>query len=105
MTIFAQQTGSLAGKVVDAATGEALPGVNVILKGTYYGAATNINGNFRIDNISIGNYNVDISLIGYKTFQFTSISIEANKTTQLDVELEETDLTLEQDVVVIGAKP
>ena len=104
-TIFAQQTGNLAGKVVDAATGEALPGVNVILKGTYYGAATSINGNFRIENISVGNYNVDISLIGYKTFQFTSVNIEANKTTQLDVELEETVLTLEQDVVVIGDKP
>ncbi len=103
--LLAQQSGNLSGKVVDAANGEALPGVNVIIKGTYYGAATDIEGNFRINNISIGKYNVDISLIGYKTFQFTGVSIETNKTTRLDIKLEETVLTLEQDVVVIGDKP
>jgi len=105
ISLFAQQTGKLSGTVLDAATGESLPGVNVILKGTYYGAASNINGIFSIDNISVGIYNVDVSLIGYKTFKFTSIEIEAGKTTQLDVNLEETVLTLEQDVVVIGEKP
>ncbi|NNL21288.1 MAG: TonB-dependent receptor [Ignavibacteriaceae bacterium] len=105
VSVFAQQTGKLSGTVVDAATGESLPGVNVILKGTYYGAASNINGRYTIDNISTGAYNVDVSLIGYKTFRFTSIKIESGKTTQLDVNLEETVLTLEQDVVVIGDKP
>ena len=105
LSLFAQQVGNIAGKVIDADTGEELPGVNVMLKGTYYGAATDINGNFKISNISVGSYNVDVSLIGYKTFQFTGIKIETNKTTQLDVKLEETVLTLEQDVVVIGDKP
>jgi len=104
-SLFAQQTGNLAGNVIDATSGESLPGVNVILKGTYYGAATDINGNFNISNISVGSYNIDVSLIGYKTFQFTGIKIEPNKTTRLDVKLEETVLTLEQDVVVIGDKP
>ena len=105
LTLFAQQTGSLSGKVTDAANGEPLPGVNIILKGTYYGTASDINGNFNITNISVGSYNVDISLIGYKTFQFTGTKIESDKTTRLDVKLEETVLTLEQDVVVIGEKP
>ena len=103
--LFSQQTGNLQGKVTDSATGEALPGVNIILRGTYHGAATDINGNYNIANIAVGSYNVDVSLIGYKTFQFTGIKIDANKTTQLDVQLEETVLTLEQDVVVIGEKP
>ena len=101
----AQQTGSLSGNVTDAKTGESLPGVNVLLKGTYHGAAADINGNFNITSIPVGTYNVDISLIGYKTYQYTGIKIESNKTTRLDVKLEETVLTLEQDVVVIGEKP
>ncbi len=104
-SLLAQQVGNLAGNVVDAATGEPLPGVNVILKGTYYGAATDLNGNFQISNISAGSYNVDVSLIGYKTFQYTGIKIDDGKTTKLNVKLEETVLTLEQDVVVIGEKP
>src|SRR5574338_786551 len=105
ISIFSQSTGNLSGLVKDAKTGEALPGVNVIIKGTYYGAATDIHGKFRINNISIGNYNIDISLIGYKTVQYTGIQIEADKTKELDVKLEETVLTLDQDVVVIGEKP
>lgn len=104
-TISFAQTGNLAGKVKDKATGEELPGVNIILKGTYYGAATDVNGNFRINNISTGSYTVEISFIGYKTVQFTGIEIEPNRTKQLDVDLEESVLTLEQDVVVIGDKP
>ncbi len=99
------QTGTLIGNVHDAKSGEELPGVNVILKGTYYGAATDINGKFKINNISVGNYNVVISLIGYKTVQFTGIQILSDKTKELDVKLEETVLTLDQDVVVVGEKP
>ncbi|RPI72158.1 MAG: TonB-dependent receptor [Ignavibacteriales bacterium] len=99
------QTGNLAGKVTDASNGDELPGVNIILKGTYYGAATDLNGDFRINNISAGEYTVEISFIGYKTIQFTGLAIESNRTKQLDVKLEESVLTLGQDVVVIGDKP
>ncbi len=101
----AAQSGTLIGNVHDAGTAEALPGVNVILKGTYYGAATDVDGKFKITGISPGNYNVAISLIGYKTVQFTGIEIIAGKTKELDVKLEETVLTLDQDVVVVGEKP
>ena len=105
VSLSGQETGNLAGKIVDAKSGDGLPGVNIILKGTYYGAATDINGNFIINSISIGNYTVQISYIGYKTMQFTGIKIEENKTKQLDVNLEESVLTLSQDIVVIGDKP
>lgn len=105
VNIYSQQAGNLSGLVVDAATGETLPGVNIIIKGTYYGAATDFNGKFRINNISVGSYNVTVSLIGYKTVEYTGISIEPNKTKELDIKLEETVLTLGQDVVVIGDKP
>ena len=105
ISIFGQESGNIAGKIIDAKSGEGLPGVNIILKGTYYGAATDINGNFKINSISTGNYTVEISYIGYKTIQYTGTKIEAGKTKQLDVKLEESVLTLAQDVVVIGDKP
>jgi outer membrane receptor protein involved in Fe transport len=104
-SLFAQQTGNIEGVVVDSKTGEKLPGVNIILKGTYYGAATDINGKYRINGITVGNYNVRISLIGYTSVEYTGIEIEPNKTKQIDVNLVETVLTLDQEVVVIGDKP
>ncbi len=99
------QSGNLAGTVLDASTGEALPGVNIILKGTYYGAATDVDGKFKINNISTGTYNIEISFIGYKTVQYTGFEIDANKTKELDIKLEESVLTLGQDVLVVGDKP
>ncbi len=48
---------------------------------------------------------LNVSLIGYKTVEYTGTEIEPNKTKQVDVNLEETVLTLDQEVVVIGDKP
>jgi outer membrane receptor protein involved in Fe transport len=105
LSIFGQGKGNLIGKVTDAKSGEELPGVNIILKGTYYGAATDINGKFRINGISEGQYNIQVSLIGYKKVEYTGFEIDANKTIELNVKLQETVLSLGQDVVVVGDKP
>ena len=105
VSILAQERGNLSGKIIDKANGESLPGVNVILKGTYYGAATDINGSFKIEGISVGNYTLEISFIGYKTIQFTGVEILPNKTKHFDIEMEESVLSLGQEVVVIGEKP
>ena len=51
---FAQERGSMRGKVIDSATKEGLVGVNVIIKGTYYGATTDLEGNYEIKNVSHG---------------------------------------------------
>lgn len=103
--VAAAEKGAIKGKVVDAKTNETLPGVNIIAKGTYYGAATDFNGAFLMDNVTPGTYTVEVSLIGYKTVQYTGIKVTEGKTTTIDVKLEETVLTLDQDIVVVGDKP
>ncbi|OGU84257.1 MAG: hypothetical protein A2W11_15085 [Ignavibacteria bacterium RBG_16_35_7] len=99
------QSGNIAGKVKDRKSGEELPGVNIILKGTYYGAASDFNGNYSIKGINPGTYNMEVSFIGYKTIQYTGTLVESGKTKQIDIELEESVLTLGQDVVIVGEKP
>jgi hypothetical protein len=66
LLLLAQGKGRIVGTVTDAKSGEPLPGVNILLKGTYYGAATDFNGKFRIEDIAPGTYTVSVSLIGYK---------------------------------------
>jgi hypothetical protein len=102
---FGQLKGSLKGKVTDAKTGEALPSVNITVKGTYYGNVTNLNGEFTVTNINPGTYIVDVSLIGYKTVEYTALKLEPGETKTLDVKLEETLLSIGQEVVIIGEKP
>ena len=43
-------TGKVVGTIKDKETGEALPGVNVILVGTFQGAASDIDGYYFINN-------------------------------------------------------
>ena len=97
--------GSIKGKITDSKTNETLPGVNVTIKGTYYGAASNLDGLFTIQNVNPGTYIVEVSLLGYKAVQFTGVKVAAGEVTPLEVKLEETSLSLGQEVVIIGDKP
>lgn len=97
--------GTIKGKITDSGTGEALPSVNVTVKGTYYGAATDFDGNFTIANISAGVYTIEVSLLGYKTTQFTAFKVTAGETATLNVKLDQTVLSLGQEVVIVGERP
>ncbi len=105
VSVYCQTTGKITGKIVDAANNEPLIGVNILLKGTYYGAATDVDGKFTIANVAPGNYNITVSFIGYKSMEFTGYKVEAGKTRVLNVKMNQTALTLDHDVVVIGSKP
>ena len=59
------QTALLSGTVTDDA-GLPLPGVNVILTEVGLGAATDLDGNYRIAQIPAGAYEVAFSAIGYR---------------------------------------
>ena len=102
---MAQKTYTLQGKITDSETGEPLPGATIMLKGTYYGTSTDLNGIYRIPGIKEGTYNLEISLIGYKIIQCTAL--EVNDAAQLtnDFKLQPSALSLGTDIVVIGEKP
>ncbi|OYU82186.1 MAG: SusC/RagA family TonB-linked outer membrane protein [Flavobacterium sp. BFFFF1] len=60
---FAQ--GTLSGKVTDQASGQPLPGVNVVIQGTQNGTSTDMDGNFSLSNVKRGDKLV-FSFVGYK---------------------------------------
>ena len=95
----------IRGVVTDIKTKEPLGGVNVMLRGTYYGAATNSNGEFVILDISPGSYDVSVQMIGYTVKLFSGIELKENERKKLDVGLESTVLALGQEITVIGEKP
>jgi outer membrane receptor protein involved in Fe transport len=103
--VMAQKTYVLQGKITDAHNTEGLPGANVMLKGTYYGAATDITGNYKISGVKAGTYNLEISLIGYKIIQLTGLVVNDSSLLTNDFKLESSALSLGTDIVVIGEKP
>jgi len=103
--LFAGNTGKIAGRVTDAQTGEPIVGVNVIIEGTYLGAATDINGNYVIINVPPGTYRVKASAIGYKTVVKEGVKVSIDLTTRVDFQLEPTVIELGQEVVVFAERP
>lgn len=79
-------SGSIKGTVRDATTGDALPGANVLLKGTSLGASTDLNGYFSISDVPSGSYTVRVSYIGYDNRQF-KVTVENGKTIVENVRL------------------
>ena len=103
--LFGQEKGLIPGTVNDHKSGEPLAGVNVMVKGTYYGDATDPNGNYIIESVNKGTYNIEASIIGYKVVLQTRIRVEYGKKTTVNFSMEETVLTIGEEVVVLGSKP
>ncbi len=95
--------GSIAGTVQDE-YGEPLPGVNVIVVGTSFGAATDLEGRFRIDGLRPGEYSVRFSYVGFETKLFTGVRVRDGETTTLNVTLQE-QVVVGEEVVVVGERP
>lgn len=84
------QVGRLQGVVVDKDTGEPIPFANIILEngGTQVGgASSDFDGNYDINPIPPGTYDLKATFVGYNTFVMKGIVIPANKITFQDVRM------------------
>lgn len=89
---FAQQ--KITGKVVDA-SGEAVIGASVVVKGSGIGVASDLDGNFVL-TVPAGKNELDVSYIGYATQTIT-----IGKNTTFKIVLQE-DKKLLDEVIVVG---
>ncbi len=98
--IYSQQNGGVKGNVKDIITGEPLIGANVFLEGTTRGAATDIDGNYRITNIPPGKYILKASYLGYANKEL-EITVKSNRTLSIDIGLKFI-IVKGEEVVVTG---
>ncbi len=73
---------NIYGAVIDQATGEALPFVNVFIASTTIGSVTTKSGKFMIKDVPPGTVEIVASFVGYKT-QSQHIKIAGDKVTQV----------------------
>ena len=84
-TIAAFAQGSVKGKVMDKQTDEVMEFVNVVVETPagklVKGAITDVSGQFYITGLKDGNYQLQVSFVGYKTLtrQFTISASDRNK--------------------------
>ncbi|MFB3133139.1 MAG: carboxypeptidase-like regulatory domain-containing protein, partial [Rhodothermales bacterium] len=101
-TARAQEPVTISGRVVDAATNQRLPGVNVYLAHTLRGAATDIQGGYAIANVPPGSYELVASMLGYAT---ETVQIEVMPgAPQKTINLRLAPLVYELEAVEVTAK-
>jgi len=102
--LTAGTVGKIAGKVIDAETDEPLIGVNVFIKGTTLGAATDADGEYFIVNVPVGTYTVVAKMIGYQMVEKTSVRVTLDLTTRTDFTLRP-EAIAGTSVVVVAKRP
>lgn len=94
------QTGQITGVVADSLSGQALPGVNVVIVGTQQGAASSAAGTFSIEGVEPGVYDLQATFVGYTTKVVEGIEVNAEEATEVEIRLAESAVELEEVVAV-----
>ena len=102
--INAATSGKIKGIVVDATTQEPLIGANVIIMGTSFGAATDVNGEYSISNLEADTYVVRASFIGYQAITISNVRVSSDLTTELKFELPSQDISV-AEVSIVAQRP
>ena len=99
----AAQTGTLAGLVLDGDYNESLPGANVLVVERATGAATDLDGRYRVGGLAPGRYTVRYSFVGFTPQTVENVEIAAGETTEINVTLgvgSLGEITVEADEVI-----
>ncbi|MGH7719959.1 MAG: TonB-dependent receptor domain-containing protein [Gemmatimonadaceae bacterium] len=96
--LAAQQAGTITGRVVDAATQQQLPEVQVVVVGTTRGARTGPDGTYRIVGIPAGQVRLRTQRLGYQPATQT-VTVEATQEATANFSLTAAATNLEQVVV------
>ncbi len=102
--VWAGTVGKIQGKVTDLQSGEPLIGANILVVGTSFGAATDINGEYNIQNLEPGVYQLKASFIGYQTITVSNVRVNADLTTEQNFKLPGEGVTI-GEVNVVAERP
>jgi len=94
-----QGLGNIEGRVVDAASGDPLPGAKVIVLGTASETSTDRDGVFRLAGVSVGSQTLIITYLGRRD-ETPAVDVTAGTTHRLDVQM--SAAAFEETVTVQG---
>src|SRR3569623_604220 len=94
----AQGTGTIRGRVTDAATARAIADAQITITGTQLSAATTAAGDFAISNVPSGSREVVVRRLGY-TRQAKNVTVNVGTETRADFTLTITATPLDAIVV------
>ncbi len=93
--MLVKQSTKISGKIIDASTGDALPGVNVLVEGTTIGVVSDMDGKYTLD-VPTSKSVLVFSFVGYNTER-----VEVGNRTSIDVSMI-SDIKSLDEIVVVG---
>ncbi len=100
LTLSAQERSSIQGTVLDETTQQPIIGANVVIPGTNFGAATDVEGDFFIGGLPVGTYLLRVDYIGYSPRTVSDVVVKASRPSVLNIDIQESVLELEVAIVV-----
>jgi len=94
--------GQIKGQVIDETTQSHLIGVNVSIEESTLGTASDLKGNFCIEKVTPGSYNLRFRMMGYKMRIVSNVIVYPKRTTVLNIEMKSVVLETEGVVVTAG---
>jgi outer membrane receptor protein involved in Fe transport len=103
----AQETGRISGQILDAETGEGLPGavIQIKLESNTIGAQTDFDGKYLIRDVPVGIHSMRITLAGYKNAQITEVQVDEDEITNVNLTLSSEAYQDEEQVVEARVLP
>lgn len=95
-TAFSQ---SISGKISDAQTSEPLIDAIVKIKSIQAGTSTDLDGNYIMEGVPPGTYDLEFSYIGYTTKTITGVTVQAGQNTKVDIALQIEGIQTEEIVI------
>ncbi len=89
---------NVVGHVVDALTGEHIPGITIFVKGTNVGTSTDASGHYFLRHLNPGEVTLVMRGIGYLT-QEKKVVVVRNKMLEVNFEAQEDALSIDEVVV------
>jgi TonB-dependent receptor len=101
VSFVSAQNGKIVGFIFDSQYNDPLPGANVYIEGTSYGAAADLNGKYSIVGVPEGDYQLTVKYIGYvdKTIDVT---VAAGETVEKIITLD--FQSIEGEVIEVNAQ-
>jgi outer membrane receptor for ferrienterochelin and colicin len=93
------QTGEIRGTVIEKSTGEPMTGASVVIEALVTGTSADFNGNYTL-KVAPGTYTLKVSFIAFNTVEITDVKVEAGRTTEANVVMEEAASSLGEVTVV-----
>ncbi len=107
--ILAQDTDgfnqNIRGTVVDGDTKSPIIGATIIIvdSSPLLGSVTDLDGNFKIEDVPVGRHTIKVAYLGYESKTFTNLLVGSGKELIQNIELTESVVKIDEIVVTAGS--